>query len=178
VASSVGAEAALPRGMMRIRSSKGEQLLVHVSRALALRGAGGGKQLSADRTVRIISTAALSASISVAPENSEDLRWLVTSNSVCAVRYVDTVYFGSVVRFGFKSKSGMITDMYKPVSLQQGRRAKGLVFMFAWFRAVTGTSDSFVYTGDSTLYEGTATLSCIVQYLCDDYTGSPGRSCH
>ena len=87
------------------------------------------------------------------------------SNSVCAVRYVDTVYFGSVVRFGFKSKSGMITDMYKPVSLQQGRRAKGLVFMFAWLEAVPGTSDRFVYTGDSTLDEGTGTLSYIVHYV-------------
>ena len=84
----------------------------------------------------------------------------------------------NVVRHGYRAKSGLITDLHKPVSLQQGRRAKGLVFMFAWLEAVPGTSDWFVYTGDSTLDEGTGTLSYIVHYLCDDYTGSPGRSCH
>ncbi len=81
------------------------------------------------------------------------MRWLVTGSTVCAVRYEREVFFGSVVRYGFKSKSGLISDLRRPVSLKPGDRAKGLVFMFAWLEA-HGSPNKFVYTGEATLEEG------------------------
>ena len=118
----------LPAGKMLVMGSTGLQE-VWISHFLSLLSVNA--KLSTDRLARITGAARAAAAKGV---QASGVQHMVEWGATCAVRYQDSLYYGTVARYGYYTpKSGLTSELTIPVSIHPDHKASGISFWFVWF---------------------------------------------
>ena len=161
--------ATVPPGMMKVKGADGQTRRYWISTYLALKNAT--TTLSPERLRRIEQSSRFASQVLL----TQSILFNVTYSTTCAVKYTNQVWYGTVRRYGYKGKCGVVSELQRPVSLED--RPAGLVFHFSWLKPDPSAPDGsniFVRSCIEFLDEGAfVSASEVVLLWCCDCLCAP-----